>query len=368
MNLENIIQEFDHKVQAYKDKNDNYSVFVKTLLDEYVAQINSVNLLENIDSKYFPFLFVAQRNLKRDTQLLAKGIIKTVNHYLSESNIDGIAYNTFSNTINQIGPLNLTQSPIPLNSAFYRLQSIKELSTILQRKDLFHIPFELRGIASTNRYSLSGYPCLYLANSTFVAWKELSDAKDTDLELYAGTKITNTRPLKFIEIDSKPFKDRIFDNDFDKYGDLFQYALLYPLIASCSMKVRANHRNNKFKSEYIIPQLLLEYVRKNSSSIDGIKYRSTRVEDDKASAWNYAIPPKQVQELGYCSSLKSLFSISEVENFSFKDPHRIDNSLPGKQHIDIFQITLNSKPYLFEKTLFAQAEHVLDTKTLDIDF
>ena len=54
--------------------------------------------------------------------------------------------------------------------------------------------------------------------------------------------------------------------------------------------------------------------------------------------------------------------------FNFKDPHRIDNSLASKQHIDIFQITLNSKSYLFEKTLFAQAENILDTKFLDIDF
>jgi RES domain len=368
VNLENIINEFDDKVQAYKDKDDNYGVFVKILLDEYVSKIDSTDLLEDIDNKYIPSLFAAQRNLKRDTQLLAEGVIKTINHYLSESNIDGVAYNTFTNTINQIGALNLTQSSIPINSAFYRLRPLTTSSTILQRKDLFHIPFESRGIASTNRYSLSGYPCLYLANSTFVAWKELSDAKDTDLELYAGTKIINTRPLKFIEIDSKPFKDRIFDNDFDRYSDLFQYALLFPLIATCSIKVRDNHRNNKFKSEYIIPQLLLEYVRKNSANIDGIKYRSTRVEDEKASAWNYAIPPKQVQESGYCPSLKSLFLVSEIENFNFKDPHRIDNCLPSKNHIDIYQITLNSKPYLFEKTLFAQAEYLLNTKKLDIDF
>lgn len=368
MNLENIIKEFDDKVQAYKDKDDNYGVFIKILLDEYVAKIDLINLFEDIDSKYVPSLFVAQRNLKKNTQLLSEGIITTISHYLSESNIDGVAYNIFKNTINQIGALNLTQSSIPINSAFYRLRPIATSNTILQRKDLFHIPFESRGIASTNRYSLSGYPCLYLANSTFVAWKELSDAKDTDLELYAGTRIINTRPLKFIEIDSKPFKDRIFDNDFDKYGDLFQYALLFPLLATCSLKVRNNHRNNKFKSEYIISQLLLEYVRKSSTNIDGIKYRSTRVEDEKASAWNYAIPPKQVQESGYCPNLKSLFSISEIENFNFKDPHRIDNSLASKQHIDIFQITLNSKPYLFEKTLFAQAENILDTKILDIDF
>ena len=41
------------------------------------------------------------------------------------------------------------------------------------RKKLFHIPFELRHIVATQRYSIPGLPCLYLGSSLWACWEEL---------------------------------------------------------------------------------------------------------------------------------------------------------------------------------------------------
>lgn len=41
------------------------------------------------------------------------------------------------------------------------------------RKDLFHIPYEQRSKVSTNRYSVSGLPALYLSGSVYACWEEL---------------------------------------------------------------------------------------------------------------------------------------------------------------------------------------------------
>jgi RES domain len=361
LTLENIINEFDKKVQAYKDTDDSYQVFIKMLLEEYVEKINTmVDLLDGIDPKYHPYIN-RPNSLKTKLQPLATGLIKTINYYLSKSNVNGNAYNIFTKSIGRI-KTDLISGKVDSNTNLYRLCSINSIKTDLPRHRLFHIPFEKRGIASTNRYSLPGYPCLYLANSTYVAWRELLQEKEGDLGMYAIAKFNNILPLRFIEIDSKPFRDRIFYEDRYKYEDLFSYALLFPLIASCSLKVKEINRNNPFKPEYIIPQFLLEYVRK--SDFDCIKYRSTRVDDEKVNAWNYAIPPKQPLNIGYCTKLKTIFQMSPVKNFNFSEPLKlyVDKEYKSKSNDAIVEIIIEGYSYKFEKTFFSQVEYIFEGK------
>jgi len=41
------------------------------------------------------------------------------------------------------------------------------------KKELFHIPFHLRHLVKTQRYSIPGVPCLYFGSSSYIAWKEM---------------------------------------------------------------------------------------------------------------------------------------------------------------------------------------------------
>ncbi|MEC7642950.1 MAG: hypothetical protein VX870_05565, partial [Pseudomonadota bacterium] len=55
----------------------------------------------------------------------------------------------------------------------YRIRSNSD-SPIYSREELFHIPFELNHLIANNRFSLSGFPCLYMSNSVYGAWEELN--------------------------------------------------------------------------------------------------------------------------------------------------------------------------------------------------
>jgi hypothetical protein len=366
LNLEKIINKFDSRRIENDRKGDSFRIYLKTLLEDYNEAIANANLLEDIDPTSSIFVRPYANKIKKQVSELTSGLIAIMDYFLLESCVDGYAFNKFKTVIDSFGALNIPQSSVPRESALYRLRGIdvSELKHIFDRKELFHAPFDKRGIISTNRYSLSGYPCLYLADSIYVAWREITDGKNTK-ELYTGAKFENTQDLRFLTLDSHPFVERI-----DKFGtdvilkntELFQYAGLFPLLAVCSVRVNEGERNYKFKPEYVFPQFLLEYVRK-SSILEGIKYRSTRVESN-IEAWNYAIPPEIIDDTEYCPKLKNLFRISDTHNFNFLEPHKVDPQVGKKLNINVSKIPLNGSLYLYEETYFAQAEFILDSKIM----
>ena len=63
---------------------------------------------------------------------------------------------------------------------------------------------------------------------------------------------------------------------------LTSYVLCWPLLAACS--VRVLHTGMPFIPEYIVPQLLLQWLR-NESGLDGLRYFSTKVEQYSHSPW-----------------------------------------------------------------------------------
>ena len=50
--------------------------------------------------------------------------------------------------------------------------------------DLFHIPYSERYLVKNERFSISGQPCLYLATSLNIAWKEYGFRACTESERY----------------------------------------------------------------------------------------------------------------------------------------------------------------------------------------
>ena len=89
--------------------------------------------------------------------------------------------------------------------------------------------------------------------------------------------------------------------------------MIWPLIFACSIKVRNN--DAIFKPEYIIPQLLLQWVRSNGD-IDGIRYWSTLVKQlpkrFKGEYFNLVLPIKESKDEGLCSELCRKFESTEI--------------------------------------------------------
>ena len=359
MELENIINRFDAKIETYGQFTDSYRKFVVDLLDEYLNEVMSTSNLYGTLEAYY----VNEHDFKVDLQKIVLGLTKTINHYFQKSSIDGKALALLKEVINDTKLFSSHSIPIRTNQLFFRLRPVKEEDSqrIFSRKELFHIPFEDRGFASTNRYSLIGYPCLYLANSTFVAWEEMRK----NSKKYACSLFVNQIPLRFVELDATPFNYRTYDNDNSKYDDLIDYALLFPLIVACSLKVREHQDNHKFKSEYVIPQLLLESLR---GEFYGIRYRSTRIPDFTEQCWNFAIPPKDIMDSGYCITLKRMFLMSEVNVFDFADPLNIKTDSDRFENQDVYSVLIDKNRVDFKDTIFAEIEHELNQSHKTIDF
>ncbi len=82
---------------------------------------------------------------------------------------------------------------------------------------------------------------------------------------------------------------------------------------SCSVKVR--NTEDTFKPEYIIPQLLLQWVRE-MPNIDGIAYQTTHMDFRTTLAngdfINLVLPVKDNKTRGLCDHLKEKFTMTNA--------------------------------------------------------
>ncbi len=144
------------------------------------------------------------------------------------------------------------------------------------RGRVFHTPYNLRSKVSTCRYSIAGYPSLYLGTSLDLCREEIHLNPHQDFALasifklertveYSSTNIQvvelGVKPQDFLNIEhyNERYERRINNSLLENASVRAAYLLWYPLIAACSY-IRVN-KKDPFAAEYIIPQLLMQWVR-----------------------------------------------------------------------------------------------------------
>ena len=203
------------------------------------------------------------------------------------------------------------------------------------RSRVFHTPYNMRSKVSTSRYSIAGYPSLYLGTSLELCCEEIHINPHYDFTLASMFKLerseayTNTH-IEVVELGVKPqdFVNRELNNEYyrrlipidllNKKETKSAYLLWYPLIAACSY-IRTN-KNDPFAAEYIIPQLLMQWVRseigmknKEQNHLMGIRYFSCASVKASNMGFNYVFPTSGQQKspsLPYCSVLTKVFRIT----------------------------------------------------------
>lgn len=88
-------------------------------------------------------------------------------------------------------------------------------------------------------------------------------------------------------------------------------ALVWPLMAMSS--IRRKHGNSPFIAEYIVPQLILQWIM-TEKDLDGIAYSSVRCKThvyNPVAIANLVFPAKSIGPSGYCENLKQKFALSE---------------------------------------------------------
>ena len=242
----------DQFFSSYLDKLRSFS-------KEDIKRLGST--MQNIVFQYGPDHFNKRFDLIKDTTDISKAILSSINQHYAGRPFDGFETMEKVLTKNQFHLLHLLPTlMIDKSLLLYRVRNQKKIK---EQKELFHIPFEKRSKCSSERYSIPGYPSLYLSESLETAIRE-TNVKGHKYS--ASCFQLNTSGLKLIDL-SLPNREL---NITDKYCLL----VFYPLIVACGLKVKDS--SGSYKPEYIIPQDLFLAIRLHYNGIDGVSYTSTK--------------------------------------------------------------------------------------------
>lgn len=317
----NILEAFEETIFLLpKDyHSDTFPVFLQKIYESFLKTIDKVDT-GTIKDKI--------KNNRTQIESFCYKLIQSVNTYYL--GFPAKAYSEFEDAMSLIDeflfPPKAGQVAKDVHEPYYRARKDAGFKS-LERKDMFHIPFENREYVTTQRFSVPGLPCLYLSNSVYVCWEELGRPDINKMQV-SRLKLENYR-LKYLDLSLSPSylkrmlkvstSDHLLEGKKTSEQALNEkdyltliYIMRWPLIAACSIKVKK--QDGAFKPEYIFPQFLLQWVRQNKN-IDGIKYFSVRTnissEHDLSKFANYAFPVKETKSIGLCENLVKSFSITE---------------------------------------------------------
>ena len=199
---------------------------------------------------------------------------------------------------------------IPSDSIFYRMR-VCDLRKEIKRKELFHIPFEKIRQIKTQRYSSPGYPCLYLGESLYGCWEEMQ-RPDTESTLFAVFK--TSKPFRVVDIRIPTLQKYLANAEF--------YLKFFPLIIASTIPVI--NGDDIFKPEYLLPQMILEWVIEKRREINaiGVYYTSAFKNNEFYELdyeWdNIVLPVQKTSEKGICQELVSLFTMTKPTCYEYE--------------------------------------------------
>ncbi|MCQ2146438.1 MAG: hypothetical protein MJZ16_02875 [Bacteroidales bacterium] len=248
-------------------------------------------------------------------------------------------------------------TPIPSNNSFYRMRVETDnlVKKTVDEKGMFHITMSLRGIVKTQRYSVPGYPSLYMGVRVFGCWEELGRP---NLSNSLVSRLVNKEEFYVLDlrIPDRSAWDVVRGKRSVKLPK--QTIVLFPLVIACTFRQKST--SAVFKHEYIIPQLLFQYVKeygykknknrqKDDREIYGIKYTSVHVDEagrngknefckSTGAFDNYVIPVIDIKH-DYCERLAEAFSITKPICEEFE---RGKESMPNGSVFDALETILET--------------------------
>ena len=287
---------------------------------DYYADLNKLlkDFEEKVDSEYN-----ADKTFTCKLRGIKENVLRLVREYLH--GYPAKAYSIIEELMRELETEPLYADPTTLGN-LYRMTEVSE-NVVYDRDRIFHAPYNMISKLKTYRYSIAGYPSLYLASSLKLAESESSIFETRkpaiaarfvlEPDFYDEIKILEfgCRPQDLAGSEEKLSKREDFEkairaaderqeneahqnrHSFDPFGSSHtpttnapkRYMLWYPLIAACSY-IRAN-RDDPFAQEYMVPQLVTQWLRsQNTGKLVGIKYFSCySIKSSKLGA-NYVFP------------------------------------------------------------------------------
>lgn len=238
---------------------------------------------------------------------------------------------------------------------FYRVRAVDNESNHISKNanELFHLPLSKREFANGGRFSLTGFPSLYLSSMLPLAWQETGYPQQYYYSEYSykyDYEQNQKQPindLKFISLYSPQeiafWAAAVRFNDFEFWKKIFvRYLKMYPLILACSF---VNQRGNSpYKQEYIFPQMLMQWVQRNSNLIQGVAYFTCldmSLITEGWCAYNLALPAtKPNDQNGYSKVLFDSFNWTLPKFYSIPIADLTQNKSDRKIISDFVDTTL----------------------------
>jgi hypothetical protein len=198
------------------------------------------------------------------------------------------------------------------------LYRVRETDTpVLQRNEIFHVPFESRHKVATQRFSIPGLPCLYLSGSLYACWEEMGRPPLHKLQC-AAFWVKDGKSLKMLNLSERPARLALQVTPpgsvppADRHTYLSAHIVLWPLLFMSSIIVK--HRCAPFKPEYVIPQMVLQWITQNHG-VDGLVYFSTHIraiaKTRPLPVCNVVMPARHITSKGRCARLCDTFKMTD---------------------------------------------------------
>jgi hypothetical protein len=310
-----VVQFFEHPAVRFpiERDTDDFESFVAAFLQAYVEFVKSMNPADSITAQ-----------IKGETnkiELFCRSLNEAICEY--SRGLPHKAYSKLDEGIKSVlvdlKRCMVTNVKHPtLLKALYRIRKEHEPGVVYTKPELFHIPFHEKHKVTRQRYSIPGLPCLYLGGSLYICWEELRRPRFESVHA-ARFEVATDQTISVLDFMMRPqhmaqgARDHLTANDDDRMRSGFcAVAVCWPLMAAAS--IRRRHGDSPFISEYIIPQLILQWITENNEpDLDGIAYSSvscrTHVNSPDLIA-NFVFPAKEIVANGYCKRLRRKFMLT----------------------------------------------------------
>lgn len=254
----------------------------------------------------------------------------------------------------------------PLNNN-WKLYRGRVSSKALDKIDMFHIPFTQAYKIRNQRFSITGQPLLYLADSISGVLNELSIHKADECDkLFVvqyrlnlkGNTSTESRNCMF----DMTISDEYFQRESQNFDEFSRYFCKFILSCACSFPNIRGRGNYYFVEEYVIPQLVTQLLAK--TNFIGIRYNTINCnginarEQKNSNYVNYVFFTKRKETVDAIDvDLRRSFVISSPITISMLGIYDLQN------HYSLEMISDLLTKYLDQIGEFDSVLHKIDSST-----
>ncbi len=286
------------KLQAHH-RSDCFEVALheyKTLYIDGVKKLSLVNECENhhnLNDEMVDYLSALQKELIRKLPLIESVFDEVIDLYTSfikQNHI--VAYAKLARFINSRIPYRPVDNTYGFCKPLFRVIPKPDDSwnyNPLDENSYYHIPFSKRHIVGNQRFSISGLPMCYLADNLQTALNECDTTIQCINAIVFLPKFSNFYTRGIFDVSNRIIENLKvmitlslsniskfdYSSKYDDFRDNIEQFIIEHIFYQILQYPTKPQTKGRFIQEYLLPQLLMEYIQNESNWI-GIKYQSTK--------------------------------------------------------------------------------------------